>query len=71
MNEISLFLILTAALLIGCNEAPSDPVGEGTSVNYIHDDLHGVSCWTFGRGGGSNTAAISCLPDRDVRNPGQ
>jgi len=56
-------------VLVGCNRAPADEVAPDTSVRYIHDSVHGVSCWTFGNGGGSNTAAISCLPDREVRNP--
>ena len=59
-------LIVIAA---GCNRAPVDEVAPDTSVRYIHDDIHAVSCWTFGLAGGSNTASISCLPDRDVRNP--
>ncbi len=63
-----LFMALIA-VLVGCNRAPADEVAPDTSVRYIHDAVHGVSCWTFGLGGGSNTAAISCLPDRDVRNP--
>ena len=64
-----LFTVIALIVLVGCNRAPADEVAPDTSVRYIHDAVHGVSCWTFGLGGGSNTAAISCLPDREVRNP--
>jgi len=71
-DDMQVFLatmLVMALLVVGCSQRPDDEVVPNTSVNYIHDDIHAVSCWTFGLGGGSNTAAISCLPDRDVRNP--
>lgn len=66
---MSLAVVALIAVVAGCAQRPNSEIGSNTSVNYIHDDVHAVSCWTFGLGGGSNTAAISCLPDRDVRNP--
>jgi len=66
---MSLAVVALIAVVAGCSQRPENEVAPNTTVNYIHDDVHAVSCWTFGLGGGSNTAAISCLPDRDVRNP--
>lgn len=65
----ALVALILVFVLAGCGQRPDGQVAPGRNVNYIHDAVHGVSCWTFGLGGGSNTAAISCLPDRDVRNP--
>lgn len=57
-------------LVAGCSTAPpSAPGAGGSSIGYYHDAQHGVSCWTFGNGGGTYTAAISCLPDAEVENP--
>jgi hypothetical protein len=61
--------LLALALLVvaGCsyNAPPADPQG----IAYYHDEAHRVSCWTFGGGRGSYTAAISCLPDSQVAQP--
>lgn len=35
----------------------------GTAVNYVHDDVHHVSCWVYSGG------SISCLPDAQVFLP--
>lgn len=64
----AMLLGLAALILIlnACYARP-DSFDNSTGIGYYHDDAHGVSCWTFGNGAGSSTAAISCLPDSQVR----
>ena len=60
-------ILLLALLLVGCNNTAQPPQITQESVAYWHDAAHGVSCWLYGRGASGYTAAISCLPDSELR----
>jgi hypothetical protein len=62
--------LLLIVLLAGCTSHTSAaPNSQPGAVGYYHDSTHHVTCYTYGNGGGSYTAGISCLPDGEVTNP--
>lgn len=55
MTRLALCLLLLAALA-GCDPRPETPP---QTLDVLHDDARGVTCWQSSR----NYVSLSCLPD--------
>lgn len=51
---------LILVMLITMYDPATSRVKAGSNFRYMHDEVHRVSCWTFG------LQSISCLPDAVV-----
>jgi hypothetical protein len=63
MTRLALCLLLLATLA-GCGPAPS---AAPQTLETLHDDAHGVTCWQSSK----NYVSLSCLPDWMLRGRDQ